>query len=143
MFTTIDVSIFWLILDPIFNLFIPFRCCKSFYCRRRKRIVEKTFDKFNMQLDINFLLNFMRDTISLQSNLKDKEQQFLLRFSKNRTIKLSESEDSKSEEEKRHQLESSEEESKHVEKAEYPNTMKDFFKKSVLGQARIHKDLRD
>ena len=53
------------------------------------------------------LLNFMRDASSMLSHFKDKEQKLLLRFAQNRTIKLSESDDSSSDKEKRHQLDSS------------------------------------
>ena len=102
MFTTINISFFWLFIDPFLNFLVPFSCCKSLPCRKRTRILKKSFDKFQSQLDLNKLLNFMRDISSMLAKFKNKEQRLLLRFAKNRTIKLSESDDSGSGEENRH-----------------------------------------
>ena len=69
----------------------------------------------------------------MNAMLMDKDHKLLLRFARSRTIKLSESEESRSEDERRHQLDSSQEShGEEKDKIDYPNTMKDFFKKSVL-----------
>ena len=73
LFKTINISFSQLFLDPIFSLIVPFKCCKNLPCRQRKRILEKSQEKFESQLDIQDLLNFMRDTSTMLSNFKDKE----------------------------------------------------------------------
>ena len=60
----------------------------------------------------------------------------LLKFAKNRTVKLSESDDSLSDVPRRSQLDSDSNVEKTIDPI-YPNAMKDYFKKSVLEQVRV------
>ena len=78
------------------------------------------------------------------ANFKDNESKLLLRFSKNRTIKLSSSGESGSSDENRHQLESSEDSQQEVKvKKNNDNAMADLIKKSVLEQVRIKTKLKE
>lgn len=81
----------------------------------------------------------MRDSSSILSAFKDKESKLLLRFSKNRTIKLSESDDSSSGEEKRGKLDSSDSEDV-TEKP--PNPMMESIKKSLISQIRVKTNIK-
>ena len=106
-------------------------------------MIAKSFDKFSSQLDLDILLNFMRDSSSMLSSFKDKESELLLRFSNNRTIKLSSSDDSGSSDENRHKLESSDDSVQEVpEKAIAPNPMRDIMKKSILTNVRMKRNLK-
>ena len=87
----------------------------------------------------------MRDTTSMQAGAKNKELRLLLRFAKNRTVKYSESDDSGSGEDARHQLESSDDSISDKEEQahdETPNAVMDMMKKSIIDQVRVKRDLK-
>ena len=104
MFKVIKFSTVQLFLDPIISCIAPLRVCNKLSCRKRTKMLEKGFDKFNSQLDIEKLLNHLRDSENILKSLQDKEQKMMLRFAKNRTLNIEDSESSS--EESRHQLDS-------------------------------------
>ena len=57
MFEKINISFTYLFLDPILNFMVPLSCCKNLPCRKRAKILEKSYEKFTNQLDLSKLLN--------------------------------------------------------------------------------------
>ena len=124
-FKKIDISSFQLLFDKFFNLLVPFRCCKSLSCRKRQRIIEKSYEQFNMQLDLDNVLNFIRDTSSMLALMMDQDQKMLLRFAKSRTVKLSESDDSSSDDPRRPRLDSDSVNEKYIANSSHPEEKKE------------------
>jgi hypothetical protein len=73
MYEDIKITTFQVLIDPILSFFIPLTSCKSFSCRKRQRILEKSQEKFNDELDIITLLNKIRDSYDVVQNIAGRE----------------------------------------------------------------------
>jgi hypothetical protein len=78
-------------VDPLFNMLDC--CCKNTPCRRRSKVQEKSEEMFANELDVFKMLNTLRDMRSMLKNLQNSEHRLLLKFSKDRVINLSDSEE--------------------------------------------------
>jgi hypothetical protein len=91
VFQEIKISTWNLFTDPVANLFLPLRSCSSFACRKRARILETAAEKLSEELNIEHMLDKIKNSCNMLRQFEDRE---LLRLTRDRVIKLYESDDS-------------------------------------------------
>lgn len=100
-------------------------------------MIEKSNDKFDSQLDIENLLNHLRDSENILKALKGRDQKMMLRFAKNRVINIDDSDSSS--DDSRFQLDS--EMSQKIEKPSYDNPMKNIVAQQLKKQVKVKSEL--
>jgi hypothetical protein len=94
MFEKIRISTTNVFLDPLINLLIPFSWCKNASSRKRRAILDKSQEMFSNELSVTNILDTMREMRGMLKHLQNSEHRLLLKFSSDRVIKLSDSDDS-------------------------------------------------
>jgi len=97
MFMNIRFSSYQVIFDPIISsLTVWFTKCCGFFknsgFNKRSMLLNKCNDKFAKELDVLALLGKIRDSYGMLKFFKSKEHNELLKFNKDRTVVMSDSE---------------------------------------------------
>jgi len=97
MFMQIRFSSYQVIFDPIISSLTSCftKCCsfsKTSGFIKRSKLLDKCNDKFAKELDVLTLLGKIRDSYGMLKFFKGKEHNELLKFNKDRTVVMSDSE---------------------------------------------------
>jgi hypothetical protein len=77
---------------------VPLERCKNMRCKRRIYLIEKCNSKFQNELDVLNILRKVRETYGMLKHIKNDQMSSLMKYTKENTVNLEDSDESKSDE---------------------------------------------